>query len=94
MIRRGEAAARWRVPNMRLQVSSGVLSLGRMAVPLRKGRPFLLRAGKKTLLHEMLAKQGDFREAEAHYAGSKVRNRYLSSRISLTRTFFGIELRV
>ena len=94
MIRRGKAAASWRVPNMRLQVSSGFLSLGRTPVPLWKGRPFLLRAGKKKLLYEMLAKEGDFRESEAHYAGSKVRNRYLSSRISLTRTFFGIELRV
>ena len=36
----------------------------------------------------------DFLLSPAHFAGTEVKNRALSSRISLTRTFFGIELRV
>ena len=36
----------------------------------------------------------DFLLSPAHFAGAEVKNRALSSRISLTRTFFGIELRV
>ena len=43
---------------------------------------------------ELTVNGEDFLLSPAHFAGMEVKNRALSSRISLTRTFFGIELRV